>query len=203
MDKKLLIELRQKTGCGVGDCIGALEEAGGDIEKAIDVLRKTGLKKAEKRAGNVTKEGVITSYSHAGGKVGVLVELNCETDFVARNESFQTLAADIAMHIAASAPEYLSPEDVPTEILGREKDVLREQLKAEGKPEAMFEKILEGKLKKFYEEQCLLQQPFFKDDQMTIQELITQAIGKLGENVKVRRFARFSLDEHESSNLCQ
>lgn len=193
LDTSLITQLRAKTGVGIVDCKEALTEARGDLVKAEEILRKKGLKTVEKKAGRSAKEGVITSYIHAGGKVGVLVELNCETDFVARNEEFQTLAKDIAMHIAASAPDYLRPEDVPAAVIEKEKEILRAQLKAEGKPEAMLEKIIEGKLAKFYEEHCLLKQVFVKDETKTIEALLQEEIAKIGENIAVRRFTRYGL----------
>lgn len=193
LDTSLITQLRTKTGAGIVDCKEALTESNGDLVKAEEILRKKGLKTVAKKAGRSAKEGVITSYIHAGGKVGVMVELNCETDFVARNDDFQTLAKDIAMHIAASAPEYLKPEDVPSAVLEKEKEILREQLKAEGKPEAMMEKIIEGKLAKFYEERCLLNQVFIKDETKKISDLVQAAIAKIGENIELRRFTRYVL----------
>lgn len=189
----LITELRTKTGAGIVDCKEALTETNGDLVKAEEVLRKKGLKTVAKKAGRSAKEGIVTSYIHAGGKVGVLVELNCETDFVARNEEFQALAKDIAMHVAASAPEYLKPEDVPAAVLEKEKEILREQLRAEKKPEAMMDKIIEGKLAKFYEERCLLKQMFIKDETKKIEDLVKDAIAKIGENIELRRFTRYSL----------
>jgi elongation factor Ts len=192
-NKEQLLDLRRKTGCGMQDCLAALNEADGDMDKAIEVLRKKGLKTAAKRADRSASEGVITSYIHAGGKVGVLLELNCETDFVARNEQFQSLAHDISMHIAASVPECLAPEDVPHETIVKEKEILREQLIKEGKPEEMLDGIIEGKITKYYAEHCLLKQQYIKDDTKTIEALLTEAIGSLGENITVGRFARFAL----------
>jgi len=190
---QMIKELRAKTGAGIVDCKKALQEAGGDIEKAVEILRKKGAAKAAKKAERATAEGAVFSYIHSGGKVGVLVELNCETDFVARNETFKELGHEIAMQIAAMAPEYVSKEDVPQEVIAKEKEVLKEQALAEGKPEHIVEKIVEGRLAKFYSEKCLLEQPWIKDDSKTIRELITDYITKLGENIKVRRFARFEV----------
>ncbi|MDO8581835.1 MAG: translation elongation factor Ts [bacterium] len=195
VDTSLITQLRTKTGAGIVDCKEALTEANGDLVKAEEILRKKGLKTVAKKAGRSAKEGVITSYIHAGGKVGVLLELNCETDFVARNEEFQGLAKDLSMHIAASAPEYLKPEDVPAAVLEKEKEILRAQLKAEKKPEAMMDKIIEGKLAKFYEEHCLLKQVFIKDETKKIEGLIQEKISKTGENIEVKRFTRYMLGE--------
>ncbi len=188
-------ELREKTGSGMMDCKKALQEAGGDVEKAVDLLRKKGLAAAAKRAGKETKEGVVGSYIHMGGKVGVLVEVNCETDFVARTEDFQLLVKEIAMHIAASDPQYVSPEDVPPEVVEREKEIYKSQALEEGRPEKIIDKIVEGKLKKFYEEACLLNQKFIKDPAKTVADRIAETVAKLGENIKVSRFARFKLGE--------
>ena len=190
---QMIKELREKTGAGIVDCKKALVEAGGDIEKAVEILRKKGAAKADKKAERATAEGAVFSYIHGGGKVGVLVELNCETDFVARYETFRELGHEIAMQIAAMAPEYVSKDDVPAEVIEKEKEVLREQALAEGKPEHIVEKIVEGRLAKFYSEKCLLEQPWIKDDSKTIKDLITDYITKLGENIKVRRFARFEV----------
>ena len=186
-------ELREKTGAGIMDCKRALEEANGDMEKAIEILKKKGIAKAEKKASRVAKEGLIGSYVHMGGKIGVLVEVNCETDFVARTDEFKQLVKDIAMQIAAMKPLYVSPEDIPEEVLEKEKAIYREQ--AAGKPEHVVERIVEGKLKKFYEEVCLLEQPFIRDDSKKIRDLIQEAIAKLGENIKVSRFVRFEVGE--------
>ncbi len=192
---QLVKELREKTGAGMMDCKKALVETGGDIEKAVDLLRKKGLAAAAKRAGRETKEGVIGSYIHMGGKIGVLVEINCETDFVARTDDFQALVKDIAMHIAAAAPQYLSPEDVPEEVVEREKEIYRSQAVEEGRPEKIIDRIVEGKLKKFYEEACLLNQKFIKEPSKTVSDRIAETIAKLGENIKVSRFVRFQLGE--------
>ena len=192
---QMVKELRERTGAGFLDCKKALEEANGNMEEAILILRKKGLAKAEKKVGRQTAEGLIGSYVHAGGKIGVLVEVNCESDFVARTEDFQTLVKEIAMQIAAMNPKYISPEDVPPEVLEREKEILREQVIKTGKSGPVVEKIVEGKLKKFFEENCLLDQPYIRDPNLTVRELIAQAIAKLGENIRVRRFVRFQLNE--------
>ncbi len=192
---QMVKELRERTGAGFLDCKKALEEANGNMEEAILILRKKGLAKAEKKVGRQTADGLIGSYVHAGGKIGVLVEVNCETDFVARTDDFQALVKEIAMQIAAMNPKYISPEDVPPEVLEREKEILREQVIKTGKSGPVVEKIVEGKLKKFFEENCLLDQPYIRDPNLTVKELIAQAIAKLGENIRVRRFVRFQLNE--------
>ncbi len=190
---QMIKELREKTGAGIVDCKKALQEAGGDIEKAVEILRKKGAAKAAKKAERATAEGIVVSYIHAGGKVGALVELNCETDFVARTEDFKNLGHEIAMQVAAMAPEYVSREEVPAEVVEKEKEVLKEQALAEGKPEHIVEKIVEGRLSKFFSEKCLLEQPWIKDDSKTIKDLLTDYITKLGENIKVKRFCRFEV----------
>jgi elongation factor Ts len=188
-------ELREKTGAPMMDCKNALTEAKGDMEAAIVVLRKKGIATAAKKATRVTSEGSVTSYIHAGGKIGVLVEINCESDFVARTDDFKEMAHDIAMHIAASDPKYIRREDVTTADFDREKDVYRSQAAATGKPAPVVEKIVEGKMAKFYEEVCLLDQPFIKDQTISVSQLIATKVGKLGENISVRRFARFKVGE--------
>jgi elongation factor Ts len=188
-------ELRARTGAGFTACREALIEAGGDIEKAIDILRKKGQAAAQKKAQRTTSEGLVGYYIHAGGKIGVLVEINCESDFVARTEDFQHLCHDVAMHIAALDPRFLRREEVTQEILDRERDVYREQAKSTGKPDAVIEKIVNGKMEKFYEENCLYEQHFIKDEAVTVKELVDQAIAKLGENISVRRFSRFKVGE--------
>jgi elongation factor Ts len=190
---KQVKELRDKSGAPMGDCLKALQEANGNIEDAFVVLRKRGMASAQKKAARTTNEGAVGTYIHAGGKLGVLVEINCESDFVARTEDFQELLKDIAMHIAASDPRYVRREDVTEEDLAREKDIYRAQAAATGKPAPVIEKIVEGKMAKFYEEVCLLDQPFVKEQGITIKELIGQKVGKLGENITVRRFARFKV----------
>ncbi|HCX65027.1 MAG TPA: elongation factor Ts [Eubacteriaceae bacterium] len=192
---KLVKELREKTGAGMMDCKKALVENNNDIEKAIEFLREKGLSAASKKAGRVAAEGIVDSYIHLGGKIGVLVEVNCETDFVAKTDDFKTFVKDIAMHIAASNPQYLSKEDVPEDAVEKERSVLKAQALNEGKPEHIVEKMVEGRIKKFYEEICLLNQPFVKDPDKTIEELLKEQIAKIGENVKIRRYARFQLGE--------
>jgi elongation factor Ts len=188
-------ELREKTGAPMMDCKQALTEAKGDMEQAVVWLRKKGISVAAKKATRVTSEGSVANYIHAGGKIGVLVEVNCESDFVARTEDFKELVHDIAMHIAASDPKFVRKEDVTPEAYEREKDIYRSQAAATGKPPQVVEKIVEGKMGKFYEEVCLLEQPFIKDQTVTIAQLIAAKIGKLGENVAVRRFARFKVGD--------
>jgi elongation factor Ts len=188
-------ELREKSGAPMMDCKKALTEANGDLEQAIVVLRKRGMATAAKKASRTTSEGVVSSYIHAGGKIGVLLEVNCESDFVARTAEFQGLVHDIAMHIAAVDPRYVRKEDVTAADLEKEKDIYRAQAAATGKPAAVIEKIIEGKMGKFYEEVCLLEQPFIKEQSVTIVQLIATVIGKLGENISVRRFARFKVGE--------
>jgi len=188
-------ELREKTGAPMMDCKQALMEAKGDMEQAVVVLRKKGVSVAAKKATRVTSEGSVASYIHAGGKIGVLLEINCESDFVARTEDFKELVHDIAMHIAASDPKYVRKEDVTPEAYEREKDIYRAQAIASGKPANIAEKMVEGKMAKFYEEVCLLEQPFIKDQTVSIAQLIATKIGKLGENIAVRRFARFKVGE--------
>ncbi len=192
---QMVKELRERTGAGMMACKKALQETDGDIEKAIDKLREMGLASAAKKAGREAKEGKVTSYIHAGGKIGVLVEINCETDFVANTDDFNNLCKDIAMHIAAANPQYVSREEVPEDVLEKEKNIMKEQLKQQGKPENILDKIVEGKIDKFYEETCLLDQQFIKDDSLKIKDLIQNIIAKLGENVVVRRFARFQIGE--------
>ncbi len=188
-------ELRTRTGAGIMDCKKALAESHGDLEGAIDYLRKKGLSAAAKRSGRITSEGLVSSYIHAGGKIGVLVEVNCETDFVARNEEFQRLVKDIAMHIAAARPFYLQREDIPQNILDRERDIFREQALGSGKPEKVVDKIIEGRLDKYFSEVCLIEQPFVKDTDITVKDLITRSIAKIGENIQIRRFTRYELGE--------
>jgi elongation factor Ts len=188
-------ELRDKTGAPMMDCKNALVESKGDLEKAVDWLRKRGIAVMGKKAGRVTKEGSVESYIHAGGKIGVLLEVNCESDFVARTEDFKELIHDIAMHIAASDPKFVRKEDVTPEAYEREKDIYRAQAASTGKPPQVVDKIVEGKMSKFYEEVCLLEQPFIKDQNISVNQLIASKIGKLGENISVRRFVRFKVGE--------
>jgi elongation factor Ts len=195
IDAKLVKELREKSGAPMGDCLKALQEAKGNMEEAFVVLRKRGMASAAKKASRGTNEGAVGTYIHAGGKIGVLVEVNCESDFVARTDDFQTLLKDIAMHIAATDPRYIRKEDVTEGDLDREKDIYRAQAAATGKPAPVVEKIVEGKMSKFYEEVCLLEQPFIKEQSLTINEMIAQRVAKLGENITIRRFARFKVGD--------
>ncbi|HAO81277.1 MAG TPA: elongation factor Ts [Candidatus Veblenbacteria bacterium] len=186
-------KLREQTGAGMMAAKKALEEASGDFDKAVDLLRQRGVKVAASKGSRATGQGLVEAYIHMGGKLGVLVELACETDFVARTDKFKELAHDLAMHVAASNPLYLEPSEIPMEVIAHEKQIYTEQLAAEGKKGEMVEKIVEGKLVKYYQEVCLLQQQFFKDDKQTVTDVITAAIVAIGENIKVRRFARFAL----------
>jgi len=192
---QMVKQLRERTGAPMMHCKAVLAEAKGDMEAAVDLLRKKGLAAAAKKAGRITAEGAVGSYIHAGGKIGVLVEVNCETDFVARTEAFQELVKDIAMHVAAADPRFVTREEVTSEVLERERAVLREQALASGKPAAIVEKMVEGRLEKFYGESVLLDQPFVKDPDKTVGQLIAERVGKIGENIKVRRFARYKLGE--------
>ena len=191
----LVKELREKTGAGMMDCKRALVETDGDLEKAVDYLREKGLSKAAKKADRVTAEGLVASYIHGNGRIGVLVEVNCETDFVARSEDFQQLVKDVAMQIAATNPRYLTREDVPQEAIDHEREVLRQQALNEGKPVAIVDKMTEGRLEKFYRENVLLEQEFVKDTDKSVQQMITEMIAKIGENISVRRFTRYQLGE--------
>ena len=188
-------ELREKTGAGMMDCKEALASSEGDFEKAIDYLRKKGMSAATKRSSKAAKDGTIATYIHMGGKIGVMVELNCETDFVAKTDSFQSLAKDLAMQVAATNPTYVNAQEISSEALEREKEIYRSQLLAEKKPEKIWDKIIEGKLNKYYEEVCLMNQKFIKDDSITVETLLNNMIAKTGENIVVRRFARFQLGE--------
>jgi elongation factor Ts len=191
----LVKELRGKTGAGILDCQKALQDTGNDVEKAIDLLRQKGLAAAQKKAGRETKEGIISSYIHSGAKIGVLLEVNCETDFVARNEEFQAFVKEVALQIAASHPLFIKREDIPQELVEREKNIYLAQMKESGKPEAAWEKIIKGKLEKYYQEQCLLEQAFIKDPGISIQDLLSQKIAKLGENLTISRFTRYQLGQ--------
>ncbi len=188
--------LRDRTGIGIMDCKSALVEAEGDVDLAVDILRKKGIAKAEKKLYRAAAEGVIWSYIHPGNKLGVLVEVKCETDFVAKNDDFTTFVKDIAMHIAATNPVAIKREEIGEEILEKEKEIYREQAKGQNKPEKIIERIVEGKLEKFYQENCLLEQPFVKDPQITIKEYLTSIIAKIGENINISRFVRFQLGEN-------
>src|SRR6266852_6077343 len=192
-------DLRERTGAGFADCRSALVEARGDIEKAIDVLRRKGQAAAQKKAARQATEGLIGHYIHAGGKIGVILEVNCESDFVARTEDFQRLCHDVAMHIAALDPRFIRREEVTSEILDREREIYRAQARATGKPDPVIEKIVTGKMEKFYEENCLYEQHFIKDESVTVGELVNQMISKLGENIAIRRFVRFKVGEGATS----
>ena len=195
MDAKLVKELRAKSGAGMMDCKKALVETDGNIEEAMVLLREKGLAATNKKSGRIAAEGIVESYIHMGGKIGVLVEVNCETDFVAKNEGFKSFVKDVAMHIAASNPLYVTKEEVPAEEIEKEKEILRVQALNEGKPEKIIEKMVEGRISKFYKEICLLEQPFVKNQDMTIEDLVKEQIMTIGENVKIRRFARFQMGE--------
>lgn len=186
-------ELREKSGAGIMDCKEALKETGGQIEAALEVLRKKGLSKAAKRMGRATGEGLVGSYIHAGGKIGVLVEINCETDFVAKTDTFQDLVKDLAMHVAASSPLYVSRDGVPSELIEKEREIFLAQAREDGKPEKVLDRIVEGRLEKHYQEICLLEQPFIKDTDISVQERVAEAIAQLGENIVVGRFTRFQI----------
>jgi elongation factor Ts len=192
---QLVKELRDRTGAGMMDCKSALAEAAGDLEKAVDVLRKKGLAAAAKKAGRIAADGMVASYIHAGGKLGVLLEVNSETDFVARTDEFQELVKDLAMHVAAAEPRYVRREEVPADLLERERAIFRDQAAASGKPANVVERIVEGKLEKFYADVCLLEQPFVKNPDQTVGQLVQERVAKIGENIQVRRFARFKLGE--------
>jgi len=191
--KDLIQRLRDITGLGMMDCSKALEDTGGDVEKAVEILRKKGAAVAAKRSDKTTAEGLVHAYIHPGSQVGVLIELNCETDFVARTQDMQQMAQDLCLHIAALKPMYLNPEDVSEAFLSRERDILKEQLINSGKPEKMIAQIIEGKLTKLYSDICLLKQPFVKNDQLTVDELLKQLMAKTGESIKIKRFARFEV----------
>jgi elongation factor Ts len=188
-------ELREKTGAGILDCQKALTESDNNIEKAVDYLRQKGLAAAQKKAGRETNQGLIHAYIHAGGKIGVLIEVNCETDFVARNEEFKAFVNDLALQVAASSPSYVTREDVPTDTIAKEKSIYEAQAKEMGKPPAAWPKIVEGKLDKYYQENCLLDQAFIKDPSVTVKDLLAQKIAKIGENMVVRRFTRYQLGQ--------
>jgi elongation factor Ts len=192
---KLVQELREKTGAGMMDCKKMLTEAAGDLGKAEELLRKKGLLAAAKKSSRAATEGAVASYIHMGGKIGVLLEVNIETDFAARNETFQALVKDLAMHVAAAAPLYVRREEVPPELVAKEVEIVKAQLREQKKPEAMLEKIAAGKLEKYYSEICLLEQPFVRDDKKKVGEVVTAAVAKIGENIQVRRFTRYALGE--------
>ena len=190
---QMVKELRQATGAGVLDCRKALEAAEGDFDKAVTMLREKGLAAAAKKASREAKEGLIGNYVHPGAKMAAIIEVNCETDFVARTPEFQTLVKDLAMQVVAARPRWLTPEDVPAEVIEQEKAIYRKQLEEEGKPEHIMDRIIDGKLKKFYDENCLLEQAFIKNPDIKIKEMVTNAIARLGENIRIRRFARFEV----------
>ena len=190
---QMVKELRQATGAGVLDCRNALEASGGDFDKAVTMLREKGLAAAAKKASREAKEGLIGNYVHPGSKMAAIIEVNCETDFVARTPEFQALVKDLAMQVVAARPRWLSPEDVPAEVIEQEKAIYRKQLEEEGKPEHIMDRIIEGKLKKFYDENCLLEQSFIKDPDVKIKDLVTNSVARLGENIRIRRFARFEV----------
>ncbi len=195
IDAKLVKALREKTGAGMMDCKKALQKAGGDEAKAVTILREKGLAAAARRAGRVAAQGIVDSYIHLGGKVGVLVEVNCETDFVARNDQFRSFVRDICLQVAAANPQYLARADVPAEVVEKEKQILRAQALNEKKPEKVVDQIVEGKIEKFYRENCLLEQPFIRDPEITINALLADLIARIGENIVVRRFSRFAVGE--------
>lgn len=195
VDAKAVKELRERTGAGMLDCKKALEEANNDITKAAELLREKGLSAAASKAGRIATEGVVESYIHAGGRIGVLVEINCETDFVGKTDSFKEFARDIAMHIAAANPRFVRREEVPQEEVEKEKEILKAQALNEGKPEKIIEKMVEGRISKFYEEYCLLEQSFVKDSDKTIDQLLNEKISTIGENISIRRFVRYELGE--------
>jgi len=192
---QLVKELREKTGAGILDCQKALQENGDDIEKAVDYLRQKGLAAAQKKAGRETNQGLIHAYIHMGGKIGVLIEVNCETDFVARNEEFKAFVNDLALQVAAAKPQYVRREDVPASTVEKERSIYEGQAKEMGKPSAAWPKIVEGKLEKFFQENCLIEQAFIKDPAVTVKDLLSQKIAKIGENMNIRRFTRYQLGE--------
>lgn len=193
IDLTMVQQLRERTGAGMMDCKKALEQAEGDMDKAIELLRRKGAALAEKRAGYATAEGLVHAYIHPGARLGVLIEIDCETDFVARTDEFKSFASDVAMQIAATNPRYIAPEDVDKAFVEREKALYAEELRASGKPAAVLDQIIEGKLKKLYSSLCLIKQPYVKNDQLTVEDVLKDLIGKLGENIKIKRFARFEV----------
>lgn len=193
---ELVKQLRNRTGIGVMECKEALQESGGDIEKAIEILRKKGYARAQDKASREAADGVVGAYVHANNRIGVLIEVNCETDFVARNEEFKELVKNLAMQVAAANPQYISPEDIPAEVIEREKEIIRAQIQDTKKPPEIIEKIVQGKLNKFYEEVCLLDQPYIRDDKIKVRDVVNTHISKFGENIKIRRFVRFELGKY-------
>ena len=200
IDAKLVKLLRDKTGAGMMDCKNALVESDGDLEKAVDYLRKTGISKAEKKGLRETKDGLVYSYIHTGGRLGVLLELNCETDFVAKTDDFSDLGHNFSMQIAATNPIAIDRESIADDIVDREKDIYKEQAKAEGKPDAIIEKMVEGRLNKFFQENCLLEQAYIKDPDKKVKDFLTETIATLGENISIKRFVRFAIGETHSTN---
>ena len=200
IDAKLVKTLRDKTGAGMMDCKKALVESDGNLENAVDYLRKSGVAKAEKKGVRETKDGLVYSYIHAGGRLGVLVELNCETDFVAKTDDFSDLGHNFAMQIAATNPMAIDRESIPEDVISREKDIYTEQAKAEGKPDNIIAKMVEGRLNKFYQENCLLEQAYIKDPDKKVKDLLTELIATLGENISIKRFVRFAIGERHSTN---
>jgi len=198
----LVKELREKTGAGMMDCKKALSETGGELDKAVELLRQKGLAAAAKKSGRIAAEGVVDAYIHMGGKIGVLVEVNCETDFVARTDEFRSFIRDVAMQIAASNPTYCAREEVPEDVVAKEREILQIQALHEGKPEKIIDKIVSGRIEKFYAEQCLLEQPFIRDPDITVQELLTEKISKIGENISIRRFVRYEMGEGLAKKDC-
>jgi elongation factor Ts len=202
----LVKELREKTGAGMMDCKKALTEAGGDIERATEILREKGLASAAKKAGRVAAEGIVEAYIHGGGRIGVLVEVNCETDFVAKTDAFKAFVRDIAMHIAASNPHYVRREEVPAEVVEKEREILKAQTLNEGKPANIVDKIVDGRIDKFFKDVCLLEQPFVKEPDKTVEQLLKEKIAQIGENISIRRFTRFVVGEgieKEESNFVE
>ena len=201
IDASSIKDLRQKTGAGIMDCKRALKEAQGDMDKAIEVLRRRGLAQAAKRGARRADEGLVGSYIHPGGRIGVLVEINCETDFVARTQEFKDFVKDLSMHIAAADPQYLAREDVPDEVIQKEKDILRMQTLEMGKPEKVVDRIVEGKMEKFFSEVCLLEQAYVKDLDLTVGDLLNSLVGKIGERISIRRFTRYQLGEEAEERI--
>ena len=195
VDMAVVRKLREQTGIGILECKKALEDVGGDFDKAVDFLRKKGYEKAKSKSSRATNQGVINSYIHSNSRIGVLLEVGCETDFVAKNEDFMQFTKDVCLQIAAMNPEFISSDSIPEDVINKEKEIIREQLKDSGKPENIIDNIIEGKLKKYYSEVCLLNQAFFKDDQFTIESLLTEKIHKIGENIVIKRFTRYEVGE--------
>lgn len=195
IEASLVKELRERTGAGMMDCKKALNETSGDMEKAVEFLREKGLAAANKKAGRITSEGIVEAYIHGGGRIGVLVEINCESDFVAKTDEFRTLCRDVAMQIAAANPQYIVREDVPADIIQHEKDILRAQAINEGKPEKIIDKMVEGRLEKFFADVCLMEQPFIREGEMTVKQYVQSKIAATGENMTVRRFVRYQMGE--------